>query len=68
MGKDYVTLDSEQNLKLTVAELDAPRSFVIRTGAPGSPPQAPGNYFKGEIAATWAFIVEPVDERRRHAS
>jgi hypothetical protein len=32
---------------------------VIRSGAPGERPQAPGSFFKGEIAATWAFVVEP---------
>ena len=59
-GSDYVSLDPEHTMKLTVVELDRPRAFVIRTGGPDEAPQAPGDFFKGEIAATWAFVVEPL--------
>ena len=61
-GSDYVSLDPEQTMKLTVVVLDRPRAFVIRTGGPDEPPQAAGDFFKGEIAATWAFVVEPLTE------
>ena len=62
-GEDYVALDPDGVMKMTVAVLDPPRAFVIRTGAPGEEPQAPGDFFKGEIAGSWAFVVEPLDER-----
>jgi hypothetical protein len=59
-GADYVALDPQHELKLTIVELEPPHAFVIRTGAPGEEPQPPGSFFKGEIAATWAFVVEPL--------
>jgi hypothetical protein len=59
-GADYVALDPEHDLKLTIVVLDRPHAFVIRTGAPEGRPQAPGSFFRGEIAATWAFVVEPL--------
>jgi hypothetical protein len=61
-GVDYVTLDPQQTMKMTIVQLEAPRTMVIRTGAPGEPPQEPADFFKGEIAGTWAFIVEPLDQ------
>jgi hypothetical protein len=62
-GRDYVSLDPDETMKMTIAELQPPRAFVIRTGGPDEEPQAPGDFFKGEIAASWAFIVEPVTDR-----
>jgi hypothetical protein len=61
-GVDYVTLDPQQTMKMTIAVLEAPHAMVIRTGAPGETPQEPGDFFKGEIAGSWAFIVEPIDQ------
>ena len=61
VGEDYITLDPDESMKMTVAVLDPPRAFVIRSGVPGEPPQAPGDFFKGEIDFSWAFIVEPID-------
>ena len=61
-GVDYVSLDPQQTMKMTIVELEAPHTMVIRTGEPGTAPQEPGDFFKGEIAGTWAFIVEPIDE------
>ena len=58
-GSDYVSLDPEGTLKLTVVTLDRPRAFVVRTGGPDEPPAPAGDFFKGEIAASWAFVVEP---------
>jgi hypothetical protein len=63
-GTDYVALDPQHELKLTIVELEPPHAFVIRTGAPGEDPQPPGSFFKGEIAATWAFVVEPLGPDR----
>jgi hypothetical protein len=60
-GSDYVSLDPDETMKLTITELDAPRAFVIRTGGPDEAPAPAGDFFKGEIAASWAFVVEPLD-------
>ena len=59
-GRDFVSLDPDETMQLTIVELESPHSFVIRTGAPGGPPAPAGDFFKGEIAASWAFIVEPL--------
>ena len=61
-GIDYVSLDPQHTMKLTIAVLEPPHAMVIRTGAPGETPQEPGDFFKGEIAGSWAFIVEPIDQ------
>ena len=61
VGEDYVSLDPDETMKLTVAVFDPPRAFVIRSGAPGEPPQPPGDFTKGEIAFCWAFVVDPID-------
>jgi hypothetical protein len=61
-GSDYMSLDPEHTMKLTVVELDTPRAFVVRTGGPDEAPQEPGDFFKGEIAASWAFIVQPLSQ------
>jgi len=62
-GEDYVTLDPDEYMKMTIAVLEPERAIVIRSGAPGEPPQAPGSFFKGEIEWSWAFVLDPVDER-----
>jgi hypothetical protein len=62
-GEDYVTLDPDGSLKMTIAVLARDRAFVILSGAPGEQPQAPGSFFKGELAFSWAFVLEPVGER-----
>ena len=58
-GRDFVTLDPDGYMKMTIAVLEPPRAFVIRTGGPDDGPQEPGDFFKGEIAGSWAFVVEP---------
>ncbi len=58
-GRDYVSLDPEETMKLTIAILERPHAFVIRTGGPDEAPVSPGDFFRGEIAATWAFVVQP---------
>jgi hypothetical protein len=60
-GEDYVTLDPDEFMKMTIAVLEPERAFVIRSGAPGEP-QAPGSFFKGELEWTWAFVLDPADE------
>jgi len=62
-GQDYVTLDPDEYMKMTIAVLEPKRAFVVRSGAPGEPPQEPGSFFKGEIECTWAFVLEPLGER-----
>jgi hypothetical protein len=64
-GADYVALDPQHVMKMTIAVLDVPHAFVLRTGAPGEPPQPPGDFFKGEIAGTWAFVVRPLGDGSR---
>jgi hypothetical protein len=61
-GEDYVTLDPDGHMRMTIAVLEPERAFVIRSGAPGEPPQAPGSFFKGELAWSWGFYLEPLDE------
>jgi len=63
VGEDYVTLDPDESMKMTIAVLAPERAFVILSGAPGEPPQAPGSFFKGELEWSWAFVLDPVDER-----
>ena len=40
-GEDYVTLDPDERMKMTIAVLEPERAFVIRSGAPGEPVQGP---------------------------
>jgi hypothetical protein len=61
-GEDYVALDPDEYMKMTITVLEPERAFVIRSGAPGEP-QAPGSFFKGELEWSWAFVLDPVDER-----
>ena len=41
-GEDYVTLDPDGHMTMTIALLEPERAFVIRSGTPGEPPQGPG--------------------------
>ena len=61
-GEDYLTLDPEATMKMTIAVMEPERAFVVRSGAPGEPPQPPGAFFKGEIACTWGFYLEPLGD------
>ncbi len=63
-GEDYVALDPQQTMKMTIRVFEPPHAFVIRSGAPDEPPAPPGDFFKGELAFGWAFIVEPIDSSR----
>jgi hypothetical protein len=57
--EDYLTLDPDETMKMTVAVIERPRAFVVRSGAPGEPPQDAGSLFRGEMAWTWGFYLEP---------
>ena len=59
-GVDYITLDPDESMKMTIAVLEPPRAFVVRSGEPGEPPQEAGSFFRGELAWTWGFYLEPV--------
>lgn len=58
--EDFLTLDPEATMRMTIAVIEVERAFVVRSGAPGEPPQPPGDFFKGEIACTWGFYLEPL--------
>ena len=62
-GEDYVALDPDESMKMTITVLEPERAFVIRSGVPGEPPQEPGSFFRGELAFSWGFYLEPLDER-----
>jgi hypothetical protein len=57
-GEDFITLDPDGVMKMTIVTLDPGRALVLRSGAPGEPPQGPGDFFKGEIEWTWAFVLQ----------
>jgi hypothetical protein len=59
VGEDYMSLDPDDQMKLTVRVLEQDRAFVVRSGAPGEPPQAAGSLFRGEMAWSWGFYLEP---------
>jgi hypothetical protein len=58
---DTISLAPENAMPMWVTTFDPPRALVLSTGHPESPPH-PGNYLKSEIAGSWAFILEPIDE------
>jgi hypothetical protein len=57
-GEDFITLDPDGVMKMTIVTLEPERALVLRSGAPGEPPQGPGDFFKGEIEWTWAFVLQ----------
>jgi len=58
-GDDYLTLDPDETMKMAIAVLEPPHAFVVRSGAPGEPPQEAGSLFRGEMAWTWGFYLQP---------
>ena len=60
-GEDYLSLDPGEDMKMTIAVLEPERAFVVRSGAPGEPPQEAGSFFRGELAWSWGFYLAPVD-------
>jgi hypothetical protein len=58
---DHIRLAPDNQMPLAITVFEPERALVLRTGAADSP-QPPGNYVRGEIAASWAFILEPIDE------
>ena len=63
-GEDYLTLDPDETMKMAVAVIEPPRAFVVRSGAPGEPAQEAGSLFRGEMAWTWGFYLEPAGASR----
>ena len=61
VGEDFIALDPEGSMKMTIAVLEPERAFVVLSGVPGEPPQGPGSFFKGELAWSWAFVLAPPD-------
>ncbi len=61
---DCIALDPDGVMKMTFAMVHPGRAFVLRSGAPGEPPQESGNFFKGEIEITWSFVLEPAGPGR----
>jgi hypothetical protein len=57
---DIVSLAPENEMPMWVVVLDPPSALVLSTGRPESPME-PGDYLKGEIAGSWAFILEAID-------
>jgi hypothetical protein len=52
LDQDWMSLDPDGFMKLTVRVLEPERAYVVRSGAPGEPPQSAGNLFHGEMAWT----------------
>ena len=65
-GEDYVTLDPDGTMKMTFAAVYPGRAFVLRSGAPGEPPQEPGSFFRGETRVDVGFLPGAA-RRRDHA-
>jgi hypothetical protein len=63
-GVDSISLDPDGVMRMTFAVVHPGRAFVLRSGAPGEPPQESGDFFKGEIEITWAFVLESADAGR----
>jgi hypothetical protein len=59
-----MALDADGVMKLTVRILDPSRAFVVRSGAPGEPEQPAGSFFRGELAWSWGFYLEPAGAGR----
>ena len=60
---DTMSLAPDNAAPLTVAVLEPSRALVWRTGPPDHPLE-PGDYLRGELAATWAYLLDPVDADR----
>ena len=48
---------------MAVVELEPARRLVLR-GGPAGRPAAAGDYFRGGLAASWAFVLEPLAAER----
>jgi uncharacterized protein YndB with AHSA1/START domain len=57
---DIVSLAPDNNMPMWVVTLEPDAALVLSTSAPDSPP-VPGDYLKGGMAGSWAFILEPLD-------
>jgi hypothetical protein len=62
LDEDFMALDPDGYMKLTVRVLEPERAYVVRSGAPHEPPQEAGDLFRGEMAWSWGFYLEPIDD------
>lgn len=60
---DVISLDPKEQMPMTVVELEPAQRLVLRSGPPGRPVAA-GAYFRGGLAASWAFVLEPLAAER----
>lgn len=59
---DQVCLAPNGGMPMTVVTFEPERALVLASRVDGeSTPVQPGDYMKGEIACSWAFILEPLD-------
>lgn len=58
---DSISLSPKNELPMTVAAIESGRTLVLRSGTSDAPVE-PGDYVRGEIAGSWAFILAPIDE------
>lgn len=62
---DHVSLAPDGAMPMTVMVLQPQRALVLASGVTDeNAPAIPGDYMKGEIASTWAFILHPLDDER----
>lgn len=54
---DKVNLAPNNALPLTVSIVDAPHALVLRSCDSQGQPVPPGDYLRGEMACSWAFIL-----------
>ena len=61
-GVDYVALDPQHQLKLTIVELEAPHAMVIRTARRARRRRSPAASSRARWRPPGRSIVEPLDE------
>jgi hypothetical protein len=59
---DAISLAPDNNVPMWVVTLEPPHAMVLSTGKPGETPVS-GDYLKGELAGSWAFILQPLDDQ-----
>ena len=58
-ARDFVTLDPDETLKMTIAVLGAAARLRVRSGAPGEAPQEAGDLFRARSPRAGAFSWSP---------
>ena len=59
---ETISLAPDEGLPMLVARLVPNEALVLRTGDELFGPVDPGNFFRAEIAASWAFVLVPTSE------